>query len=1596
MLTIKNFFSSKKYVTVACDRYEKEIRVTFMQQCVTVFTMSELYNIVRSYLGTIYGPRYLTYHRVSLQAHGKLLNETKSLSHYVWDEVTSIEVRVYALFGGSGGDIHQTNMLSVSYMNALVRQIEQQCLQETARDSQSFVLQASETASERANAEFEKMCGFIAAQIEAHFPDEDTTLMMWENLLLTWKISRKCDCVDDYITLACTSYRLFTGKPYTKFLMSKVTAMFGQVQADDLGEIMGKLRGYVNFAEEVGEHPFYKKITGMYSYLLVQGFLTRFGLTLNDEDYSRIEQRALHAQFSSRKGLWMSVLDTTLFICERLHEWKLTGDISCFLHSQGEYSGWLKEADRILNLGPFTGNLEAHGTSYFSFISDLNEAVEKGEAYSKFSRKANGSEVLAIKRKLCSLQLLKNTEITKRATQKERPAPFGVLVYGGSSVGKSTFTKMLFYYYGSLMGLEKDDHFRYVRNPADEYWSNFDSSKWCIQLDDIAFLLPKKTSEADPTLMEMLNVVNNVPYVPTQAALEDKGKTPVLAKLVVATSNAGDLNAREYFWCPLAVQRRLPFVVNIKPKAEYLHTNGSFLNPSSLPLEHEGYPDYWNITVQKVVPHFDGERDQAILETVKTYTNVVDFLRDFGQNALAHENVQTKAMNCDSYMREVVVCRDCHSPGHMTCAELQVREDSEWIVAEMAQSYSYSLAIRNGIWRFYCWTIHLRYVLWMLQYVAHWQVCRNLMYRWFLPTLSDSLQVMLAGRIAGDLTSPRKWKMAIGLVTVLAGCAALYVALKPKKVEEPQMEEQGNVYSTTEEQLPREERQNVWYNPVMELTRFDVPIASQSLATASVDQIRDLFSNNCVRLLIQTQKDGVTTTRSNAGVFLKGHLCLTNNHAFRDDADIFRVTVVRMNGAQGLSSNLTITVRKQDIVRRPGNDVALFDVRSMPPCKDITKFWDINGGSMYSRAIVLRRMEDGSLEKQEIFNLQHSPDFPVEALGIRIPVTMGQGPRITAKGDCGAIGIAMTPRGPVVFGLHIMGYGNTCGIVCVDLTLINEMITSHESEFGKFSEVQGGGEPMLCTKDIQNPLTVPHYKSLFRYLPEGSLNVYGSFTGFRPRPKSSVCATPLQENMMEYFDCTINHGRPCMDGWEPWRKNVVEMVQPTVTYRKDVLAMCVDSFTNDILTGLPEGWERQMVFLSRKASVNGIPGVRFVDRLNTSTSMGFPWNCTKKKFLHTDIEPLYPEGVDFDEEVWDRVTAIEKCYAEGRRAYPVFTGHLKDEPTTHAKIASKKTRVFTGGPVDWSIVVRSRLLSFVKLLQENKFLFEAGPGTVCQSSEWGDIYEYLTAFGTDRIVAGDYGKFDKRMIADFVLAAFRIIANVYEAAGFTPEEVREILCIGEDTAFPLTNLNGDLVEFFGTNPSGHPLTVIVNSIVNSLYVRYCYVVLNPEHECASFKAHVKLMTYGDDNVMGVHRLRDWFNHTAIQRELTTIGVEYTMADKESESVPFIDIADVQFLKRKWVYDSDVKAWLCPLEEASIHKSLTVWLPSKSIDKYAQMVAVISSANSEYFFYGREIFEKHHIFFKSILVKYPYCCYVGTGTLPNWEQLVDRFDRANWV
>lgn len=1555
--------------------------------------------------------------------NGRPLRMTISLKDYNIPNNANIIV-TGRLLGGAGPLYH------------IVPECERMLLEEM---TQKFELQAEELETTQ---DIMQLMSRVLHKHRASCERDSWIVDMLENFVQVLYWSRKCKTKADYAANVALAYKLFTGRSVANTAMSLLDVNI--LQADAFTKMTTAAREWFNLGAAAIKNPLVDRMRKIYTYLLVQGFLSKSGQSIDEQEFLALDRKA-RAKYSSRTSMVMLIIDTAIVICERIDSYRLTGEWSALVHDEANYMKWVKEADRLISLAPFTSNLEAHGTTYFAFIADLNNAIEQGTSMNKFASKNIGVESIGLQRKLNSLQMLKNTEVTRRAAQKERKAPFGVLIHGASSVGKSSFTKMLFYYYGGVHSLDTDDHYRYVRNPAEEYWNNFDSSKWCIQMDDIAYLLSSKTPVADPTLNELLNVVNNVPYVPPQAALEDKGKTPVMAKLVLATTNAPHLNAHDYFHCPLAVRRRLPFVVKVEPKEEYKHANGKFIEPTKLMTPTEGFPDYWVITVQRIVPEDLVGRDSASLETVEVFTDVHKFLKYFGEKSKEHEAIQTKAAASDTYMKDIKVCSLCCEIGK-NCQCLQALYVPFWLVVPLR-------FLAAHVARFLYWLL--------LTTLAHWigfWLLKFGLFRYVTARLARFFNTEREIRLFGMLNRGRGYtfRITMGRVAAVALLVGqLYVGYKAASFIQPRLAKkearrvrtcprhdsdcesavsdypsdkeekkrvrtcpqhdsdcestasdyeewdgeenlngevqpfqlQGNVHGTTEDQLVKETNQNVWYNNNVELSQFDIPVASRSLANAEPEQVRDLFAANCVHLeIVGVDKRFRFRVR---GVFIKGQRLVFNRHALKDATE-FKMKIVVEPTSCGVTSNLEVVFSRSHVLELPEIDLVGLTVKDVPPRKDITKFWNVSAIPV-TRLVSVYRTAGGHAECDELYGAGYIPYMHVEALEYDMHTYTAKGFTETQNGDCGSLGVALTPRGPVILGFHTFGRAETRGFPHVTQENMRKLL-------GAEPLIEGGGQPLFTLQGAASPLVDLHPKSIVRYLEDGHANVYGCLPGGRPRPRSRVRATPLQEEMLEEIGGEVKYGPPVMTGWEPVHNNIKEMVRPFTDVDHTTLAHCGAAYLQDILTGLTESygeeWKRELVFLSDRAAVNGLSGVKYIDRINVNTSMGFPWNTTKKEFLRPDPSPEQPDGVTFTPEVWERVRHVEQCYVEGRRAYPIFTAHLKDEPISFAKIEKKKTRVFTGAPIDFSIASRKRLLAFVRLLQKNKLIFEAAPGTVTQSVEWTTFFQYLTQHGKGRMVAGDYGKFDKRMLARFILEAFEVIVGVYRAAGFSEDELLQIRAIGFDIAFPVCNFQGDIIEFFGTNPSGHPFTVIINSMVNSLYMRYAYCKLNPQQVCWDFKTNVALLTYGDDNVMGVSRSVEWFNHTAIQQMLSTIGVEYTMADKEAESRPFIDISEVTFLKRSWRWEEDLNAYAAPLELDSIQKSLTVWVPSRTVDKFKQMVDVITAANNEYFFHGRELFEKRRSFFQRVLQQEPYSLYVGDSTLPDWDTLVERFRQAS--
>jgi hypothetical protein len=1384
--------------------------------------------------------------------------------------------------------------------------------------------------------------------------------------------------------------------------------LFG-MQMQSSNNPFSTLRHFVDKYDEIKHSPIFKKMYRFCMYAMSLSMFDNIGLSMDKLGYKKLEQEAIRKEYHLGFDFAHTMVDTVLFICERGYQCIKTGTLDPIYHSGSQYEDWFMKVSELKRDSQFLTNPEPHGINRFKFLAELNETIERGDAIYKHASRIDDFSKKTIRSYLSDLQMIKSLEITKKAAQQDRKAPFSLLIYGASSIAKSTITNMLFHHYGKLFNLPTGAEYKYTRNPIDEYWVNFNTTQWCVQLDDIAFLNPSAASAGDPSLMEMIQVVNNVPFVPIQAALEDKGRTPMLSRFVIATTNTETLNSTSYFSCPLAVQRRLPWVIDVEPKKEYTK-DGCMLDGTKVPVLQEGeYANYWNFTVKRVIPaSHHREHQRATFEVIKTYDDVYEFIAWFSQVALDYEQMQDKAMACNDVMAKVVICKSCYRPvKKCICSTVQSEPEftSEY-VASTTQTILQRLNPigdfdpRLGTWSetistyFACLFIKIyfsnsivRYMLgtffatkWIMLYILH-TGCRQSTWKLFYRKLGDTVQ----SRIGIS-------KILVGIVSTVTVSWGVYklanmfksdLGTQSEETQDPEADIQHTWVDTGKPPIPdTNEREPVWYKNDYVTTSFDIPSASLSLSKCERDDFAKLIAQNCVFIrCIYKTPEGTIMSRPARATCLIGHVYVTTNHSVPDGCQV-NIMVIFNNSKDGVTPNLTFPLSDADLYRDVDRDLVYLNLKQLPPRKSILKFITNKQINVRFNGYYLAREEKGYLYMNNIKNAQFVPNHRIDDLNITTDIWFGNANMITKNGHCGTLLIAETSFGPIIVGIHVLG--DPQGVIGAH-NITTDILSVGVNHFGKY-HIQSG-LPNLSAPSAERTLGPLHVKSTFRYISEGTANVFGSFVGFRPKNKSTVERSILFDRLQQE-GYTEKYTKPVMRGWLPFRIAALDMVQPANNMNTDILQHCVDMYLLDLKKELTQEDLDSIYIYDDDTAINGADGVTYVDRLNMNTSTGNPWKKSKKYFVKSLNDGT--DRVSVDPEIMDRVHEMEARYKTGVREHPVYCAHLKDEPVTFKKAEAGKTRVFTGAPVDFTILMRKYTLSFIRLSQNKRFLFEGMQGTIAQSLEWEQMREHLCRFGADRMFAGDYAKFDKNMSARMILAVFDILGNLAELAGWSHEEILVLYAIAEDVAFPTVDFNGDLVEFFGSNPSGHSLTVFVNGVVNSLYMRYCYTVLNPEFNCVDFKSKVSLVTYGDDNVGGVSVKAPWFNHTSIQEALKSIGITYTMADKEAESIPYIHIDQVSFLKRTWRWDSGVEAYLAPLDHDSIEKMLLINVVSKTISREVQAIQVIGTALREYFYYGRDTFESKSDMLREVVRDLDLDLYVDESTFPSWESLKEKF------
>lgn len=1219
-----------------------------------------------------------------------------------------------------------------------------------------------------------------------------------------------------------------------------------------------------------------------------------------------------------------------------------------------------------------------------SFFSDLDEVISfiseearhiPSDAYRRF-----------ISEKLTRMIAIRNRANATRCAHDLRVAPYSLLLYGDSGVGKSSLANYVMKQVLACNNFASDSSNVATLNMRDKFESDYKPFHSGVILDDIANAKFNSPGYVDHC-SRIIDLVNNIPKAALQAEADRKGLIMMEPKAMLATTNVKSLNAFLASNEPGSILRRFNLTVTVEVKPQFRYPGSASLDSSST----NGSMDLWDLKVERVliIPSEGKGNSDVRYVTEAENIGLEDLLLLVRDDSKRHFEEQKSVVKRSKSVYKSDMC-DCGllRLACSRCSNQSPDTSGSAFQAGFAQDILSMIFLRGlidfPIVGFVCGFSHEVHPV-LPYFLVGIFGCLGTLSLWFVPVATIFASVVSAHHFVRSCrfyslgmlreTWPRifrylrdrfayvvKWKrpllfmsISIPIILGLIRCVSTMYQLTKET------EYQG-VSGGVDVPPDKIQKEDVW----KKAARVPIPVSEACSNTKYCDMSK--FMPQTVRSCRFTVKNTGDGVFAHSNIFsIKSNIWVMNKHIWQQrDGDHIRVSITRGPTKEYNCNSMTVTIHEHDVFEYPNSDLVFFRLIKGGSVKDITPFLlsdkalpalDNIGGHLFYRDLEgdVRTIvgRSGHFVRQSILKkytaVYHSTDEP------------------TFGGLCGAVH-CIDGKNPFILGIHFGGTSGTEKAMTAPITIemVEKAVDGLRDPRGVAWQSSGTLPLNLGDTDF-GPLDNVHKKSSCNFLSEdANVDVYGAHSLGRGTYHSDVVKSEISDTVAEVTGYERIHGPPPnMNHWRHFNTHLENISHTCDDVDLDILDVAYDDLLakfSQVVRSDSEGAAR-IVPLKEVDNVGGVQGVRFLDSMVMSTSAGWPLNCPKSAYIDhiQDETPNTNRAMLLSREIKDEVDRIEQCYMRGERAYCVFRANLKDEPT---KFTKKKVRVFAGAPLAFSYLIRKYFLALVVFIQNHPIAFECAVGVNAHGPEWDELMRFVDSKGVERCVAGDYSAYDTRCSATILHKAYTVmfrlceISNSYNGGAFSDSDFLIMKGLITDLCQPLYEHDGVILGVVGSNPSGHNLTVIVNNFANSLYMRYSFFALAAIQGLPKLKFddHVSLLCYGDDNKMTVSEDAMWFNHTAISAVLSSIDVKYTMPDKEADSVPFVHSTDADFLKRGAVLDEELGVYFAPLDINSIFKSMHCRMRSSPMGPTEHGGSAINSACVELFFHGREVYE----------------------------------------
>lgn len=545
----------------------------------------------------------------------------------------------------------------------------------------------------------------------------------------------------------------------------------------------------------------------------------------------------------------------------------------------------------------------------------------------------------------------------------------------------------------------------------------------------------------------------------------------------------------------------------------------------------------------------------------------------------------------------------------------------------------------------------------------------------------------------------------------------------------------------------------------------------------------------------------------------------------------------------------------------------------------------------------------------------------------------------TKPGDCGApfcvLNSSLQKR--KIFGFHVAGHTHNgdayAGVITQemlqeDLKLFQEQVVSETIDLV---------EPQMA--DLNKPL---RFEILGRTPLSPMRNTVTSIT--RSRLYGKLGPVDLRPAML----------RPTVIDEvliDPLLNSQMNYCSPDVYFDHTIVKECVDDTFAHMEWKSNNRVDRRLFTLDE--AVFGLEFDTDYSAVSSSTSSGWPMNVSGQRDLKKELFACEfgstTQQIVF-EEVRIKVEELIVKATNNIRMFHVFTDNNKDELREHHKYLAGSTRLFSGCPFIYLLVFRMYFGAFSLWFTKNRINNGSAVGVNPYSSEWNTIAKHLCSVSIFNIGAGDHKKFDgsqKPVIHLFILNCI----NLWYDDGPINARIRCILWMEIYNSRHICD--GLVYEWLSGLCSGHPFTIIINTIYNLVIARYVWIRSTKKR--LEFNNNVYVIGQGDDIVYAVSEdFKELFNDVLFAKFAKELGMTYTNETKDGSIFKLRHLTEIDFLKRSFSYDSSENLWIAPLKLKSILKMID-WTRKKH--KNAIMSQNVMTCVRELSLHEKDIFDR---------------------------------------